>query len=324
MCALHPASAAERICDRCGNFMCSQCSEGEHALCPTCRVRAAAGEFPLRRESWSFGGLWGYCWGAFQREWLMLSVVVLLFFVIVAMLGIVGQLLQTTLLAATGGSGDFAGTGHAIAMAAVIAVGFQALSLLAQGLFEMGMYRVYLDVLGGRSVDVARMFSQFNRAGTMLVQKVLIILAVLIPFGLFWGLLLLLAAAAGGALHGGGIPDFEQALNSGAALVILGVGAAVSVVVAFYFYLPFYFATPELVLNQSVGAMESLRNCYTLAKDNRWNIFGVALVAGLVMVVGIFLCCIGLLPSFALGQLVMSGLFLALRNGSTLHAPPAS
>src|ERR1700737_530025 len=89
-CAIHPGQLARGTCDRCGNFMCGECSQGgQSLLCPKCRQLAGASPFPFTRTDYDFGRLWDYGWNVFRNDWLMLSGCVLMVFGVVLFLSVV-------------------------------------------------------------------------------------------------------------------------------------------------------------------------------------------------------------------------------------------
>jgi len=110
-----------------------------------------------------------------------------------------------------------------------------------------------------------------------------------------------------------------EAFGSGRELALVAVfgGAGVlTFIPALYFGIPLYLMQAELTFNEDVSPTQALRNCYTLAHGERLSIFGVSLLVGLLVFGGMLACCVGILPALALGQLLLGGLYLALRNGS--------
>jgi len=313
-CATHAGVRAADICERCGNFMCAECSSGgAEKRCPACRAHDAGARFTLSRNDWDLGRLWGAAVAAFQREWLMLTAAALMFFLAQLVANMIAGLVQA-------GADEFKSTPLTMAALALSPL----LGIIFSGVVELGVYRITLDVLGGRKADLGRVFSQLPRLGTFLLQRLMVFAIVLAP--------LLAAAAVGvGAIWGfiGHAPAHpEEALDwvsdggpGGTPLVVVMlVTVFVMVVVLAYLSLPFSMATAELALDPDVGAWESIQRAYVLARGQRWVILGVGILFALMMVGGLFLCCVGVVPAFALGEVLLVGLFLALRNGSSL--PP--
>jgi hypothetical protein len=303
LCAQHGDRTATGTCDRCGNFMCDECSVNRSSpICPACRALTGGSTgFPLSRDNWTFDKLWSYSWEAFKRDWVMLSVAALVVFGSTMMLNMMSSGIQTVL-------------GENKAAAGLTAIVFQVISTLLGGVLQMGLIRMTLDVLHGGKADLAKLGSQVNKVGRYVLQLLLIIVAIGIPLGVYFVVL----GAIGVGLSGGGGLDFEQLGSNGTVIGVLVVGFLIVLVPLMYFTLPLYFVTMELVFNDNASALQAFKNSYVIAKGNRLSILGIGLLTGLIAIVGILACCIGILPAMALGQLLLIGLFLTLRNGSGL------
>ncbi|MBN1205683.1 MAG: hypothetical protein JXB05_12260 [Myxococcaceae bacterium] len=290
-CAIHPDQPAARTCTRCGNFMCSTCSqEGTQSLCPSCQQRMGMGEgFPLTRDSWSFSALWDYCFEVFKRDWLMLSLGVLVFFGISMIVQFISQLLP-----AIGGALENA------ALTVVLTIASFLIQQVVQGVLALGLMRMIFDMLQGGKADVGRIFTQMHKVGTYLVTTLIIFLMVGIPAGVIAGI----GFGVGAAIS-------QDAMV--VAFIILGV---LSIFPLFYYLLPLYMVQAEIAYNDGVTPMQAIRNCYAYARGERLSILGVSLVGGLVVLVGALACCVGALPAMGLSYLLMGGLYLALRNGA--------
>ncbi|MBI5543367.1 MAG: hypothetical protein HY901_05730 [Deltaproteobacteria bacterium] len=283
-CAVHAGQVASGVCSRCGSFVCEQCTGGGGNQCAACRERTGASAFPLGRSNWSFSGVMSYAWEAFQREWLMLSVSALVLLVISAGLGIVGEL-------ANGASGKNPVLGLVVSV----------VTNVVNGLLGMGMIRVVLDVYEGRSADVGRLFSQFGKIGKYIV------------FGLYLGAVIGLPCAAYAGVVAG-IIHLTVGFEASSALTIGALAALPAIPVLIYVTLGLVFAQMELVRDDSVGPVDAVRNSWQLARGVRVEIFGVSLVSGLIVLAGLIALCVGIIPAIALAQLVMVGMYLALRN----------
>ncbi len=307
VCAVHPAQPASGTCERCGNFMCDACSAGgTRPQCERCRATTGADAFPLSRDAWSVTELWSTCWAAFSREWLMLSVGV---FILLAVGGASGGL-----NGGLTGREDLLKHWPALVGGLVVA---QVISFLVTSVFELGFVRLTLDALAGRSVDLGRLFSQLSKVGRYLLQK-LLMMAMALAF-------MVVAAGLIGALalvFGATSLEVIRAEPERLAMPV-GLGILLLVVPAYYLFLPLTFGTHELVYNEGVDVMTSLRNCYTLTHGHRLNLFGVTLLGGLVVFAGLLACCIGIVPAFAFVRLMLTGLYLTLRNGSGLETGKA-
>ncbi len=308
-CAIHPTLGATGTCDRCGNFMCEICSQrGSRKFCPTCRQRTGDMAFPLRRDTWSLSALWDYCFETFKRDWLLLSVAmfVALAATTVANLAsnIAGVVMQVTDSAVV------------IGVLVLISVLVQ---VVVQGVMGLGMMRVVFDVLEGGGVDIGRLFSQWTKAGRYVVTVLLAFVVLALPLVLLFLVLGFVGMVAGGVavsdISSGNIFNASDRVGPVAFLGALFV----TLIPALYFGIPLYLLQAELAFNDDVTAVQALRNCYTLARGERLPMAGVLLISVPLMFVGLLVCCVGIFPAYALFQLLMGGLYLALRNGSELE-----
>jgi len=311
-CALHPEEWASGTCERCGNFMCGLCSDsGTQPWCPTCRERASSRALPLRRDTWTFSALWEYAWAAFQKDWLNLS-------------------LAALIVAACSGAAQFFGT--LLTMAGQLAdsipllvvtyfVSF-TLQYFVQGVVTMGMLRVCFDVLDGKAVDLARLFTQIHKAGRYLLSMLIIMGVFLLPFLLVLGVAAVIAALAVGIAPSELAAGEEVFREAGPVMAVVLMGTMfVLLVPALYFGLPLVLLQAELAHGEE-SALGAIRNCYVLARGHRLGIFLVSLAGVGVILVGLLMCCIGVIPAAALAQLLTAGLYLSLRQGSELEQKP--
>ncbi len=314
LCAIHPERTARVTCRRCGNFMCDECSVGgSESLCPRCLQLHGGGQFPFDRNSVTFGELINYAMKVWGQEWVMLSIGVL----IVVMIGFAASFVSNIF---QGIAGAFVGNdpNAKVGVALVGSFAGSAISVVVQGIFQLGLYRICFDVLQGKKADLARLFTQTSKIGSYLLQALVIGLAFVVPLFIYFGVSLLIAAKVGG------VPinprEWGQAdLNPGFFIVMsLSVLAAIPVLV--YFALPLSFASMELVYGD-VGAIEALRRAFTLARGFRLWLLGYGIIGGFATLIAFAFCCLPGLPVTALVNLVMAGLYVAVRNGSGLPAP---
>ncbi len=311
-CALHPEEWASGTCERCGNFMCGLCSEsGTQSLCPTCRERTGSVAFPLRRDTWTFSALWDYCWAAFQKDWLNLSLAAL----IVAACSGAAQFFGTILTMV----GQFADSIPILILTYILSF---AVQYFVQGIVTLGMLRLCFDVLDGKGVELARLFSQIHKAGRYLLSMLIIAGVFVVPF-----LLALTVAVVAGAVAAGislsELSAGEEVLREGGPVMLTVVSLTLTalLVPAIYFGLPLVLLQAELAFGDE-PALGALRNCYVLAREHRLGLFGVSVAETGIVFVGLLACCIGVIPAAALTQLLTAGLYLSLRQGSGLELTP--
>ncbi|MFP2907407.1 B-box zinc finger protein [Pyxidicoccus sp. 3LFB2] len=321
LCPLHPEQTASRTCTRCGNFMCDTCSEfGSQAMCPTCHERAGMGAraFTLHRGNWSVGALLEVCWEAFKREWVMITIGVL-----IVIAGSIAGSIASQILSTIGGLADN------LAITVLFFVIGYIVSTVVQGLVSIGFMRMLFDVLEGQRADLGRMFTQFHKVVPYLLTTLLII-ALVVPF-----ILLVLGGALGaGAITGGlsgleGVDwtalggdnaDEEVARSFGA----LGPSLVVMILVAFGLYIfpglwlmmPLLLVQPALARIENPTPVDTLRRCFAYARGERLSLVGVSLLGSAIAVAGFMACCVGILPAMGLFNLLLAGVYLALSNGA--------
>jgi len=309
-CAQHPERQALAVCQRCGSFMCSDCRQaGPGDLCPACvsRTEGTVAGFPFSRHAWDFGSVMNYAWEAFQRQWLPLSLAGFIFMVVTYSVSFAMQLVQNVAAPGEEVFANFDETKIAtLAVFFAFSVAGGMVQGVIQGILQMGLVRMCATALTGGTVSVGQLFGQLEKFGKLVIQMFLV-------FALFALPTLLYAAAVAGVIYGlGGFDRPEVALAIGGAATLLVMGPLL------YFSIPLSFMNIELAMNDSATPMQCLRNCFAIAKDHRLWIVVFGLVVGLVVMVGMAACCVGIFPALALGNMMLVGLYLTLRNGSGL------
>ena len=304
--------------------MCYECSlGGEQGLCPSCRALAEPGAFPFKRSDFSFGELFSYVLEAFKREWLMLSLAVLVFFAVVFAVAIVSNLVTQVLVGVTSFAVDAKSHAAVLPVLAVTLIGTvvgMVIQMVAQGFVMLGLYRMLIDVLDGRKADLARMFSQVRKLGRYVVLNLILMVITYLP------VLAVLGVAFGGVLLSSGLhlADFQvdqlEQLLGARAIGLVGLAALVVLLYAIWMFPLWLFGVPELVVSEA-SALEALQRAWQMASGLRLTAFGYSFMAGLVMLVGVILCCVGALPAMAIAYLLNLALFLAARNDPDFSFP---
>ncbi|NBD09855.1 hypothetical protein [Corallococcus silvisoli] len=301
-CALHPEQGASGTCARCGNFMCDVCSQGGTSpRCPACRERFSAA-FPLTRETWSIGGLFAVCWPLFKREWGMLSLGALI------SIGVSGGA-QLMVQVGTGIGSAVGSESVAMVLGGVAFVAQWAV----QGLVQLGLMRMCFDVLNGRRADLERLFSQMHKVLPYTLTMLLVTILVLVP------MTLLVVLAGMGFLALSGVttttPMAEVWRSVSPLLGLLALAVMALLVPLIYVALPLYFLQPELAYEEAPPSpWKVLRRCWDYVRGERLPILGMILIINILLLAGFCLCCVGLVPAMALTQLLIAGMFLALRS----------
>jgi hypothetical protein len=322
-CARHPGVAAPLVCGRCGAFMCVECSlGGSESLCPACRELVGSDGFPYRRDDFDFSRLWNHSLEAFQRDWLMLSVGALIFFALALGGSLVSNVLTSIVLRVAG----FAPRGKdslSYILASVLTgqVFGTLIGIAVQGVALVGFYRLTMDAVLGRRVDIGRMFSQLRKLPTYVVTQLILIAVVWIPSALYFVVLGVVALKLAGLSVGGLTTSDLSRLLGAAPLAVLMLGILGYIVVFVVVLLPMsLFVAPEIVVSDA-GALEALRRAWNIGRGMRLPCLGYSCVFGLLVSLGALLCLVPVLPAMALGGCLLMSLFLAARNGSGLPAP---
>lgn len=327
LCAVHVGIAASGTCARCGNFMCSTCSEqGTESQCPSCRALAGGHEFPLDANS-DFSAMWGHSVATWQPNLAMLSVCTIIFFAMVFGGSLISSVISSVVNAVVGlsaGSGD--GLGSTARLIATFVVGQligTMVSIVVQGVALVGLYRVLLDVLEGRQADVARMFSQLSLLPRYLVLQVIFFVALTVP------ILGALAAMAVVALGSAGLnfsdlsaSDFDRLLSP----TLFGMFAlfGLVVLVGSIVIMPVtLFSVPELIVG-NCSPMEAITRSWNLGSGQRLRLIGYGFISGLVIIAGALLCGVGMIPALPLAYMLLLALYLGLRKSSGLPVTAAS
>lgn len=318
MCPVHPDRLAGRTCARCGNFMCDECSGGgAETQCPSCRAKTGADTFPISRSDITFQKVWELSFDMWKREWLMLSVAALLFIVASMASGIIGNVLQAIFkLLLPSGAAYYVG----LAIAQLLSM---VLSAFVSGVAQMGLFRICINVLHGQKADINQLFVELPKLPRYVGNLALMYVGIGVPLLVYYGAIVGVYVAINGS-SGLSFADPEQLLSNN--LGLLGVMGFASLLIAVPFIwvvLPMYFNALEIV-HGNAGAIDTFRRVFELIRGYRMLTFGTALMFSLVIIAGFFACCVGFLPAFALAELMLTALYLGLRNGSSLPPPTAS
>ncbi len=322
-CAVHPERSALGVCARCGNFACEICTVGgTEKLCERCRQLSGAGMFPFTRDDFSFDRLWNYCFELWKREWLMLSLCILIMYASTFVGRIFGQIFATVFTPFLKFDEGFP-TATVIALVGVGIVTSLTTQLI-QGVVHMGLFRVCFDVLHGRPADVGRLFSQLPKAGRYIGLVMIEFALFVIPFVALLAVIFAFAILGSGGsfddLTRGGSAQKELFSRLMGGAIALWITILLAIPVFIYGWLVFHIAGMEIIYGDC-GPFQAIGRAWTLLTDNRLGVVGYAFIGWLVMLLGFFACCIGILPAGGLAQLLLCAFFLALRSGSTLPPP---
>ncbi|MDX2011827.1 MAG: hypothetical protein SFW67_16660 [Myxococcaceae bacterium] len=325
-CAIHQERLADGVCPRCGNFTCIDCMEGGAAsLCPACRQ--SMGTFPFSRGDFDFSRVWNYAFEKWRGDLTTLGVCAFIFM----MLGGVGSIVSNVftqpamMMLQKAGAKDNVVT--AIALVVVGTVVGMIINVVVQGIGQMGLMRVAIDVLHGRKTDINRMFSQVKKLKNYVGLQLALIFGIGVPVVVVLGG----AVGIGFVVSGASFTSrgVEQAFSNPITFLLLAGAFLVVTVGLIYVTLPLTFAPWELVYGDT-DPLEALRRAWRLGDGFRAETFGYAFVTGLAtigfMLAGVLALCVGLVVAIpialALQHMVIGGLYLSLRSGSDLPLPP--
>lgn len=320
LCANHPGVAAGITCQRCGTFVCMACAaDGTSALCPACRQLTEASAFPWDAAA-DFSALFGYALNIWQRQLAPLALASVLFFIIFGGATLAGEVVGGVSRFALSLVEGQAGLALGFLLGQLLSMG---ITLLGQGVALVGFYRVVLDALEGRPADVGRMFSQLALFPQYVVQQVLLFAVTALPMVGTAGVLGFIAWRRLD-LDGATWQSVDWSRLFSADLLAALVVVTVAFVAWGLILLPVtLFGVAELVQGRCSG-VEALRRAWALGRGQRLRIFGYALVAGLLAMVGLLLCGVGVVVSFPLAVALHLSLFLALRRSASFPAPAAT
>lgn len=119
-------------------------------------------------------------------------------------------------------------------------------------------------------------------------------------------------------------PDFGEvfrggryfgAMFVGAILQLLGfyIGLALCVVPGVIWMLGLMFY-PIMIVDRGVGGVDALKQSWEMAKGQKMNLFVFALLMGLVGIVGIIACCVGVFVAAPIGTIGLAFIYMRL-NG---------
>jgi hypothetical protein len=292
LCAVHVGVAADSICSRCGNYMCAACSQSRSFdECLACRERSGAGSFPFDRNNYQLFALLDFAWDVFRRNWVPLTLAA------AAML-VVSQGAALALRVAPLLTGGAEGRPGAWFIAAS-ALGF-GVQIVTQIGGQLVLYGWALRAIEGEPLELDDGVRALRRLPEALAQLVVIWLPFVALCALFAVPLVMLGMA-----HKVGSATL---LIAGGALVLLIVPVLV------YVGIGVAFASLVLVQDESIGAVDAIRESWGIVAGHRWRVFGAMFVIGMIMGAGLLLCCVGVFPTMAYGTLGMTCLYKALRS----------
>lgn len=278
--------------------MCVPCAAGG-AECPACRALKPATGFPFDERA-TLEQLLTHALDALKREWQACVIAALIYVGIVGggavLLTIANSLLVIGLMKFNSDAGSFPLLAYQAAE-----VVRQLLLVPLQCVASLGLMRMLLDVVMGRSPTPGRFFSQ-----TRLLPGAL---AIQLPFSLMVAIPPLVSTALGTV--------------SPAAGAVVGTGWSCLFVPTFLLFGVSWwlFSIPELLISDC-GGVEAMRRAFSLGRPwKNLRVLGYGALAGIIVLAGAMACGVGVLAGLPFGALIMLSLFLAMRSSSSLPTP---
>jgi len=302
--------------------MCTDCSvDGAQQNCPTCRAKETTPDFPFD-ENASFNELLNHVVEQFKRDAAMPVIATVIYFGITMVGSVVSNMFTQIITTAMGSNLNDPNAIRdnpmafvkAFAVSYVVSIVFQT---IAQGVAISALYRLLIDILHGRKGDLARMFNHLKELPKYLTLQLLVsAMTIVVPFALTGGAVAVCLKIIGF--------DWEHPARARpedvfapVPLAIFG-GAMLIIVIFSIVMMPvMIFAMPEMVVS-NCSPMEAMGRAFRLGSGQRLRMFGYSLVSSIIIFVGVFACCIGMLVTLPTGYMLLASLFLALRKNSGL------
>lgn len=289
------------------------------ARCPTCRQLNPIG-FPFDGSA-DVTTLASHAFNSFQREAAMCVVATIIFVAFLIGGGVITNLVTTIVSSILGLHVDPVNPlrnlrDSGINFAVQQAVG-TAVNMAVMGITLTGFYRLLIDVLEGKRADISRMFSQVHLLPQYVLLHVILFLFITLPTWIYLGVTVFLGIRMLGADWNHLERLRPQMLVSGE-MVGLVLGSSVLYLALAALVLPVsMFATMELIVGRC-DAVEAIKRAWDLGNGQRLRTLGYSLLAGVILFLGFFACCVGLLAAVPVCLMLVLSLFLALRRSSSL------
>ncbi len=302
-CGTHgePATAT---CPRCGDFVCHRCDTATNGgVCETCAQRTGAAHFPLNRDNFEVGAAFSLAWERFMAEPLLMVAIL-----IGGAIGIlvIQQFVSYSLILVASAIDD--------ALVVVVPLLLLPFNLLLNALHASAHTTVALDVVRARTPGDFRtdtlLAVVLRFVGWGLLASTVMFLVV--------GVVFVIIAVVFGVAIGASFSDNPEAL--GAILPALFIAWFVVMIPGTYVGLGLVFVQFELVHDRGCGIFEAISRSWRIADGQRMHIFLGALLAGVLNMLGMIPCFLGLLVTLPTTVAFFAATYLGLRNG-LLPAP---
>jgi uncharacterized membrane protein len=172
---------------------------------------------------------------------------------------------------------------------------FSLANLVITGPLMGGLYYLYLNAVRGEAAEVGDVFAGFRKGFAQLF------LGYIVP-GLLSGLCMIPVVVIAvitllPSLKQHNIQNFHPET---AQLVLIGVVAFLCVIPMIFLQMSWVFTLP-LIIDRNMDFWTAMKTSWKRVNLHWWQVFGLVLLIGLVNVVGVLLCCVGVLVTMPIG-----------------------
>jgi hypothetical protein len=290
-CAEHPVVVAVGLCARCGNFLCSACAAwGSAGLCRVCLVRFGTLDFPFTRDNWTIDGVCNHAFGIWKRHWAPLAGVSAIALVASYALSFATGVMQALVPRAKPGESS-------LIVLVIVGIAF-LFQVLVQAWMPLAMQAVALQVVRTGRVELDVAFRSITRLPQALLQSFLVTL----PF-------LALGAVAIGLVIGFDLSNKLEPLWKPLLWSSPLIGAAL-----FLYVTGLIFMQLPLLEDPPLGPLAAIEASMRAVSGERPRVIVMAVIIGATMIAGFLLCCVGMVFTMGLANLMLATLYLALKE----------
>ncbi len=173
-----------------------------------------------------------------------------------------------------------------------------AVMSLVVGPLMGGLYMIFIKPIRGQEPSVADLFSGFQRAFTQLFLGTLVVTLIInlcmLPYDLIWHTKTAPLLQQFTQIHNDPeairklMPQFGLAFGSALPVLLLCLIPTVFLSICWQFTLP-------LIIDKQMEFPQAMRTSFKLVRKHWWQVFGLAVVVGLVGMSGLIACCIGII-----------------------------
>jgi uncharacterized membrane protein len=183
---------------------------------------------------------------------------------------------------------------------------FSIANLIISGPLLGGLYYLFLKAVRGESAEVGDVFAGFRRSfGHLFLGNI-------VP-GLLAGLCMIPVVVVALVIL---LPSIKQHVRPDTVQwVIIGVVAFLCMIPAIFLQVSWLFTLP-LIIDRELDFWTAMKTSWQRVNRHWWQVFGLVLLIGLVNVVGVLLCCVGVLITLPIGFAAFMYAYETIFSGS--------